>query len=137
MKRPGPTSSDHPTADWSHYWDDIAAAASRGHRPEVTWDCGVAYVVTGEDLTGTHLTFWPCQPRWVATSTLIDNDAQCEPADADPRLLPLADGPDLDADSTDVGAWMATVITAIAGHRPDGPSYRDVPADGYTQSPGQ
>ncbi len=35
MKRPGFTSTDHPTADWSHNCDDIAAAASRGHRPEV------------------------------------------------------------------------------------------------------
>ncbi len=122
MKRPGFTSTDHPTADWSHNCDDIAAA-SRGHRLEVP-------------LAPTSRSGFASPDGSPHRHSSATTHSANRPTPT-PRLGPFADGPDLDADSTDVGAWMAIVITAIAGHRPGGPSYRDFPADGYTRSPGQ
>lgn len=137
MIRPTGNASDHPHTEWCCYWDFITAAASSGHHLELAWDSGVAYVATGEDPMGTHLSFWPCTPRWVATWTLSDAEHRAESADADPLLLPVADGPSVDADSSNVGEWMARVITTVAGRNPARPSHRDFRAVGYTSEPGQ
>lgn len=141
MKRPTTTHTDAWAGpEWYPYWDAITEAAESGHGLEVTWDGGIVYVEINENRGGDILTFHPCEPRWVACWTVHPNgtdDPTVVLADADPRLLPVADGPHLHADSTDVGEWIATVIVTIAGHRPIGESVRDFAADGYTTFPGQ
>ena len=141
MKRPTSTHTDSSAGpEWYRYWDAIGDAASTGHGLEVTWDGGIVYVEINETRGGDILTFHPCRPQWVACWTIhpVDDEAGTSiVADGDPRLLPVADGPALDADSHEVGEWIATVIVTIAGHRPVGESVRDFAADGYTTFPGQ
>ncbi len=138
MKRPTTTHTDASAGpEWYRYWDAITDAASTGHGLEITWDGGIVYVDVDETRSENVLTFHPCEPRWVACWTIHPSDQTFAIADADPRLLPVADGPALDADTDDVGAWIATVIVTIAGHRPVGESFRDLAADGYTTFPNQ
>ena len=112
MKRPTSTHTDSSAGpEWYRYWDAIGDAASTGHGLEVTWDGGIVYVEINETRGGDILTFHPCRPQWVACWTVhpIDDEAGTSiVADGDPRLLPVADGPALDADSHEVGEWIAT-----------------------------
>lgn len=143
MKRPAEPLSGTPGHDWYDYHDAITAIAQTGHRLTINWDCGIATVpITETGDYGDYLSFHPCQPRWVATWNVEPNHGINDPvivADADPRLLTVADGPALHADSHEVGAWIALVISAVAGHRPasDHNQYRDFAADGYTTFPNQ
>lgn len=135
MKQPTCNMSDHPCEEWYRYYDAICDTAHDGHGLDVWWDAAIVYVHTTENPAGDTLGFHRCQPRWVATWTIADDHDTAQPADADARLLCVADGPAIDADSHDIGAWISLVVTTIAGHRPDGFSTRDFTAAGYTTLP--
>lgn len=125
---------------WHRYLDAIMQAARTGHGLDLYWNLGSAHAELSESNRNDMASFHPCEPRWVATWNAAPADINAPGtviADADPRLLAVADGPALNADADTVGEWMITVITTLAGHRSadNVDQCRQYDEDGFTTFP--
>ena len=125
--------------------DQIGAVALAGTALTMTWDVEgddvIGWISTGEDPVGLpQVWVYRSVPRWVSAWAGGTNQSPiC--GDADPLLLPVADGPPNSGRRPDageahrVGEWIALVLAAVVGHTPASETFRDFVAAGYTAIP--